>query len=39
MLKENKETKEIMDLIIDENLFKWPKLNNMRLNFDHPEKL
>jgi len=35
-LKENKETKEIMDLIIDE-IFQVAKLNNIQLNFDNPE--
>lgn len=35
-LAENKETKELMDLIIDE-IFQVAKLNNIRLNFDNPE--
>jgi len=35
-LAENRETKELMDLIIDE-IFQVAKLNNIRLNFDNPE--
>jgi len=35
-LAENKETKKIMDLIIDE-IFQVVRLNNIQLNFDNPE--
>ena len=35
-LAENKKTKEIMDLIIDE-IFQVAKLNNIKLNYDNPE--